>query len=215
MSLPIVVSWSGGKDCAMALAELLGDPRFEVIELVSSFCRETDRIPIHEVPRELVRRQAAALGMNLVEVELPTNATNTEYEAAWSDYYATCRSRGIGHVAFGDLFLEDIRAYRERFVQRVGLQSLFPLWGRNTLELAHEFIRDGWKAIVCALDVTRLSPEFAGRLYDESFLADLPSHIDPCGENGEFHTFVFDGPTFTVPVEMSGERSDLVEGLLR
>jgi uncharacterized protein (TIGR00290 family) len=201
MPEPIVLSWSGGKDCALSLAALRREGRFEVVALASGFCRETDRVAIHEVRRDLIREQAAALGVPLDEIDLPMKASNVEYEAAWSGYYSLCLSRGIGHVAFGDLFLADIRAYRERFVERVGLQSIFPLWGRSTDELAREMVRGGWKAVVCSVDSSRLMNHFVGRLYDESFLTDLPSLVDPCGENGEFHTFVFHGPEFVRPVK--------------
>ena len=201
MPEPIVLSWSGGKDCALSLAALQRQSRFEVVALASGFCHETNRIAIHEVRRELIREQAAALGMPLDEIDLPTKASNVEYEAAWSGYYSTCQSRGIGHVAFGDLFLADIRAYRERFVGSLGLCCVFPLWKRATDELAREMILEGWQAVVCSVDPSRLASRFVGRLYDESFLADLPSQIDSCGENGEFHTFVFDGPEFARPVK--------------
>ena len=197
---PIVLSWSGGKDCALALSALRRNEQFEVVALASGFCRETDRIAIHDVRRDLIREQAAALGIRLDEIDLPTKASNAEYEAAWSGYYSTSRSRGIDHVGFGDLFLADIRAYRERFVESLGLRCVFPMWGRATDELARELIRDGWQAVVCSVDSSRLAAHFVGRLYDESFLADLPVQVDPCGENGEFHTFVFDGPEFTRPV---------------
>lgn len=215
MSEPIVLSWSGGKDCALALSALRHDDRFDVVALASGFCRETGRIAIHEVRRELIREQAAALDIQLDEIELPTRASNAEYEAAWSDYYSTGRSRGIGHVAFGDLFLADIRAYRERFVQNLGLRCVFPLWGRATDELARAMIRDGWRAVVCSVDPSRLATHFVGRPYDESFLADLPPRVDPCGENGEFHTFVFDGPEFARPVTVAPEWLALVEGTSR
>lgn len=201
MPEPIVLSWSGGKDCALALSALRHDERFEVVALASGFCRETDRLAIHEVRRELIREQAAALDIQLDEIDLPTSASNVEYEAAWSGYYSTCQSRGIGHVAFGDLFLADIRTYRERFVESLGLRCVFPIWGRATDELACGMIRDGWQAVVCSVDPSRLPSRFVGRLFDESFLADLPRQVDPCGENGEFHTFVFDGPEFVRPVD--------------
>lgn len=201
MPEPIILNWSGGKDCALALSLLRRDERFEVVALASGFCRETDRIAIHEVRRELIRDQAAALDIQLDEIDLPTKASNIEYEAGWSDYYSACRSRGISHVAFGDLFLEDIRAYREQFVENLGLRCVFPIWGHATDELARGMIRDGLRAVVCSIDPLRLASRFVGRLYNESLLAELPSHVDPCGENGEFHTFVFDGPEFVHPIK--------------
>lgn len=199
MPEPIILSWSGGKDCALALAALRRARQFEVVALASGFCRETNRIAIHDVSRASIREQAAALDIRLDEIDLPALASNVEYEAAWGEYLSACLTRGIGHVAFGDLFLEDIRAYRERFVERIGLRCVFPLWRRKTGELARELIRDGWRAVVCSVDSSRLATQFVGRPYDESFLADLPPHVDPCGENGEFHTFVFDGPEFVRP----------------
>lgn len=197
------MSWSGGKDCLLALNELRGDSQYDVVSLVSSFCRETDRIGIHEVRRELVRDQAAALGLPLVEVDLPASPSNPEYEAAWRDCYARHKVAGVEHVAFGDLFLEDIRAYRVQFLGGLGMQAVFPLWGLPTGRLARTAIRDGVRAVLCSCDSDRLGPQFVGRLFDERLLDDLPPECDPCGENGEFHTFVYGGPGFARPVAWS------------
>lgn len=198
--IPIVMSWSGGKDCYLALRELRQDPQYEVVELVSSFCRETGCVGIHEVRRELIRQQAASLGLPLAEVELPSGASNQAYEAAWQEYYARLLANGVADVGFGDLFLEDIRAYREQFLTRLGLSALFPLWGRSTSQLASDAIASGMKAVLCSCDAHRLGARFVGRIFDQHLLKDLPLGCDPCGENGEFHTFVFDGPGFSQPI---------------
>ena len=199
-SEPVILSWSGGKDCTLALNALRRDTRFEVVRLASGFCRETDRIGVHEVPRALIREQAACLDLPLDEVNVPEGASNEEYEDCWKNFFQTRHVEGIRHVAFGDLFLEDIRAYRERFMDEVGMRCLFPMWGRPTRQLASDTCDLGLRAVVCSCDSQKLGPRFVGRMYDREFLNDLPDGVDPCGENGEFHTFAFDGPGFTRPV---------------
>lgn len=198
--IPVLMSWSGGKDCALALESLRGSPLFEVVELVTSLCPDTHRIAIHEVRRDLLRRQADSLGLPLAEVVLPRKATNAEYERAWADFFRRRQQAGIDHVAFGDLFLDEIRTYRQSFLGRLGMQALFPIWGNPTIQLAQDAINRGLKAIVCSCDRERLGGRFAGRLFDRTLLEELPEGCDPCGENGEFHTFVFDGPGFRWPV---------------
>jgi uncharacterized protein (TIGR00290 family) len=198
--VPILMSWSGGKDCVLALDVLRRDPQFEVVELASSFCRETGRIAVHEVRRELIRKQAVSLGLPLAEVELPSQPSNTEYESIWQSYFHQRGASGVRHAAFGDLFLQDVRAYRERFLGSVGMQAIFPLWGESTPALARRAIASGLLAVVCSCDPQRLDRRFAGRLFDSQLIEDLPAGCDPCGENGEFHTFVYDGPGFSHPV---------------
>lgn len=198
--IPIVMSWSGGKDCYLALHELRRDPQYEVVELASSFCRETGCVGIHEVRRELIRQQAASLGLPLAEIELPSGASNQAYEAVWQGYYARLLASEVTHMGFGDLFLEDIRAYREQFLTRQGLSAVFPLWGRSTSQLASDAVASGMKAVLCSCDAQRLGARFVGRIFDQQLLEDLPPGCDPCGENGEFHTFVFDGPGFSQPI---------------
>lgn len=202
-ALPILMSWSGGKDCVLALDVLRRDSEFEVVALVSGFCRETDRIGVHEVRRELIREQAASLGLPLAEVDLPVSPSNADYEAAWRDCYGRGHAAGVRHVAFGDLFLEDIRAYREQFLDRLGMHGVFPLWGQPTGPLARAAVRSGLQAVLCSCDPTRLDRRFVGRLFDDELLNELPPDCDPCGENGEFHTFVYDGPGFNRPVPWS------------
>lgn len=202
-ALPILMSWSGGKDCVLALDVLRRDPQFEVVALMSGFCRETNRIGVHEVRRELIREQAASLRLPLAEVDLPTTPSNVEYEAIWRDCYRRYHEAGVRHVAFGDLFLEDIRAYREQFLGLLGMQAVFPLWGQPTPPLAREAIRAGLRAVLCSCDPQRLDRRFVGRLFDDCLIDELPPGCDPCGENGEFHTFVYDGPGFDRPIPWS------------
>jgi uncharacterized protein (TIGR00290 family) len=208
----VVVSWSGGKDSALALGQILEAGRYEVAELLTTFIagegEGEGRISGHDVPLHLLRLQADALGLPLREVGLPPSASNQVYEERLGDALRSARARGISHAAFGDLFLEDIRAYRERLVSDLGVTPLFPLWERETGALARDFLAAGYRAIVVAVDRNRLSPELAGRPYDEAFLGDLPAGVDPCGENGEFHTFVHAGPILARPLEVrAGRRS--------
>jgi len=202
---PVLVAWSGGKDSALALRAVLSDPALEVEALLTTVTREYDRISVHGVRRSLLHAQAAALGLPLVEMKIPASCDNATYEASLARALAGARARNdrVRRCVFGDLFLEDVRRYREERLAPLGMQPIFPLWGRNTGELAREFIRDGFRAIVVCVDKTLLPASFSGREYDASFLAELPSGVDPCGENGEFHTFVYDGPLFRERVELS------------
>jgi uncharacterized protein (TIGR00290 family) len=203
--LPIVACWSGGKDSALMLGRLRNDSRCRVVGLITMVTAGDRRISMHGVPPELLLAQAAATGLPLVQAEIPPFPANSVYEAAFARAADRFRSLGVQTVAFGDLFLADIRAYREQLCARIGLQAVFPLWGDNTTDLANEFVRDGYRATVCCVDAARLPRAYAGRAYDARFLADLPGGVDPCGENGEFHTFVTAGPVLsqTVPAEVS------------
>ena len=158
---------------------------------------------MHGVRRALLEQQAQSLGLPLVEVLISKGASNAEYETRMGEALDACRRRGVEAIAFGDLFLADIREYRERLLAKHGVAGLYPIWGRDTGQLIRDFVRDGFKAVVVCVDPARLSPSFAGRIIDESFLSDLPPSVDPCGEHGEFHTFVFDGPIFRNPVKFS------------
>ncbi len=208
MPHPVVLCWSGGKDSALALDALLRDGRFSVVSLVTTVTREYDRISMHGVRRELLRAQAAALGMPLAEAEIPPGATNEQYESAMAAVLTPFREQGVDTVVFGDLFLTDIRAYRERQIAALGMNCTFPLWGLDTTQLAERFVRDRFRAVICCIDPNQLAPEFCGREFDEDFLNDLPPAVDPCGENGEFHTFVYDGPNFSTPLDV--ERGEIV-----
>jgi uncharacterized protein (TIGR00290 family) len=202
LSTRVALSWSGGKDSALALLALRQDPAVDVACLVTSVTTEYDRVSVHGVRRSLLREQANRLGLPLFEVPLPSGCTNAAYEAAFLEGLREMGRGvpGVAAVAFGDLFLEDVRAYRERLLAGSGFAPLFPVWGRETALLADEFVRGGFAARVVCVDCTLLDPSFAGRAYDASLLSDLPHDVDPCGERGEFHTFVSDGPGFSAPV---------------
>ena len=202
-SQPVVVAWSGGKDSALALREIVGDARYRVAALLTTVTAEYERISMHGVRRSLLRRQAESLGLPLEEVMISPGATNDEYETNMGGALAALRTRisGLDTVVFGDLFLADIRAYRERMLARLGLRGLFPLWLRDTRSLAHEFVRLGYRAVLVCVDAAQLAAEFAGREFDADLLRALPPAVDPCGENGEFHTFVYAGPGLRQPVQ--------------
>ena len=199
----MLVSWSGGKDSCFALYELQKAPDIRVEALITTVTRDFDRISMHGVRRVLLERQAESLGLPLQQISITKGAGNDEYEQRMGETLAPYHSRGIDVVVFGDLFLQDIRVYRERLLARFNMTGSFPVWGRNTAQFIREFIGLGFKAIIVCVDPRQLDPSFCGRLIDENFLADLPQGADPCGENGEFHTFVFDGPNFRNPVQFS------------
>ncbi len=207
--IPVLLAWSGGKDSSLALAELNADPQYRVRALVTAVTNGFDRISIHGVRRDLLERQAGAIGLPLIVAPLDAGAPNAAYEEAWAGALArgTELYDGARHVAYGDLFLEDVRAYRERQIRGLGYTPLYPIWGENTTALARRFVRDGFKAVLTCVDTTQLDAKFAGREYDDTFLDELPADVDPCGERGEFHTFVWDGPHMKRPVPIvAGER---------
>lgn len=191
-----IVAWSGGKDSALALYEVLNSGSYEVLELLTTVTRDYDRISIHGVRRALVEQQANALGFPLEITFISKGASDAEYEKELLKALKRQRDSGASSVVFGDIFLEDVRKYRERLLAKVGINGILPLWKRDTQVLARQFINLGFKAIITSIDSTVLGKAFAGREYDEKFLSDLPANVDPCGENGEFHTFVYDGPIF-------------------
>lgn len=204
---PVVVCWSGGKDSCLALQRILQRTDLRVEALVTTITRDFDRISMHGVRRELLERQAESRGLPLHQVTISKGAGNGEYETRMSEAFSHYRDRGIETIVFGDLFLEEIRAYRETLLARLGMQGLYPLWNLDTAELIRDFIAQGFKTATVCVDPAKLEPSFVGRVIDEAFLAELPPHVDPCGENGEFHTFVFDGPIFKEPVRFSfGEK---------
>jgi uncharacterized protein (TIGR00290 family) len=204
---PVLMAWSGGKDSCVALHTLQRSGEHEVVGLVTTVTRDYDRISMHGVRRELLARQAEALGLPLHEVFIAAGASNDDYEAAMAETLADQRAQGVETVAFGDLYLADIRAYRDRMMAENGMAAIYPVWGRDTRAFIRDFIADGFDAVIACVDLSVLDAAFAGRAIDDALLADLPQGIDPCGENGEFHTFVFDGPNFARPVGISiGER---------
>ena len=195
--------WSGGKDSSLALHAVLQDPALRVEALLTTVTEGYERISMHGVRRSLLAQQAVALGLTLDEVRIPIRASNELYEEAMRQALVRHRARGVSRVIFGDLFLQDIRAYRERHLAGLGMRGLFPLWLKDTRRLAHEFIASGFRARLVCVDPGQLDPSFCGRQFDETLLADLPPTADPCGERGEFHTFVYDGPIFRRPVQVT------------
>ena len=198
---PIVLCFSGGKDSVMALREIRRLGRYRVVALLTTVTEAYDRVSMHGVRRSLARTQAASLGLPVTEVVVPAQSSNAIYEEAMGQAFAGFRAQGIRHVAFGDIFLADLRAYRERQLAACGLAGLFPLWRRSTASLARAFVDRGFRAVTVCVDARVLGESFAGRPYDQAFLDALPESVDPCGENGEFHTFVSDGPAFSRAVD--------------
>jgi uncharacterized protein (TIGR00290 family) len=204
---PVLMSWSGGKDSCLALCEIQRARRYRVAALLTTVTRDYDRVSMHGVRRVLLERQAASLGLPLHQVLISKGATNEEYEQQMAAAFSSYRERGINTIVFGDLFLGDIRAYRDQFLARHDMRGLYPVWRRDTKEFITKFIALGFKAVVTCIDSAALDQSFAGRLIDVDFLSALPAHVDPCGENGEFHSFVFDGPNFKKTVRFTvGER---------
>jgi uncharacterized protein (TIGR00290 family) len=205
---PLALSWSGGKDSALALWTL----RHRLLEpeaLMTTVTETYERISMHGVRRELLARQAEELGIPLVEVVIPPGCVNEVYEGRMAEAFAAAPLSAVEAVAFGDLFLEDVRAYREGRLAAAGKRGLFPLWGHDTADLGREFIDAGFEATLVCVDPRLLHASFAGRPYDERLLSELPPSVDPCGENGEFHTFVSAGPIFAAPIAC--ERGEIVE----
>jgi uncharacterized protein (TIGR00290 family) len=203
----ILLSWSSGKDSAWALHLLRRQPQYEIVGLVTTINSAFDRVAMHSTRRALVEMQAAAAGLPLLTVPLPWPCSNHEYERIMKDVCSRAVDQGVTAIAFGDLFLADIRAYRERQLQGTGLEPLFPVWQIPTNHLAHQMIAGGLRAKLVCVDPKKLALEFVGRDFDLQLLADLPVGVDPCGENGEFHSFVYAGPMFdrAIPV-VTGER---------
>lgn len=195
---PVLCCWSGGKDSCLALYEIQKTRR--IAALLTTVTRDFDRISMHGVRRALLHQQAESLGLPIHEVFISKGATNEEYEKAMGEALLSFRAQGVSEVVFGDLFLEDIRAYRDRLLARFEMSGLYPVWDRDTDKLIRRFLDLGFRTAVVCVDPKKLGPAFAGRIIDQRFLSDLPEGIDPCGENGEFHTFVFDGPIFRKPV---------------
>jgi len=205
----IALSWSSGKDSAWTLHLLRQEASIEVFALITAFNRETDRVAMHSVRRELVESQAERAGLPLWPIDLPWPCTNSVYEDLMAGMWRRAIASQITAIAFGDLFLQDIRDYRERQMMGTGLAPIFPLWGKPTAQLATDMVRGGVKAKVTCVDLARLDRSYAGREYDSGFLNSLPAAIDPCGENGEFHTLVYDAPVFSRPIEI--QRGETVE----
>jgi len=193
----VIVAWSGGKDSAFALYEILIAKSYEVLELLTTVTEDYDRISIHGVRCVLLEQQARSLGFPLEKMLISKGASDEEYEREMLRILTRYLASGVFSVVFGDIFLEDVRKYREGILSKVGMKGIFPLWKRDTRQLARTFIDLGFKAVITVVDSKVLGKEFVGRRYDTQFLAALPANVDPCGENGEFHSFVYDGPIFS------------------
>ena len=192
----VIVLWSGGKDSALALYEILRAERYEVIGLLTTLTQDYDRVSIHGVRRVLLEQQANGLGIPLEKMFITKGASDADYVSELLKALGRHRANGVSSVLFGDIFLEDVRKYREQALAKVGMKGFFPLWKKDTRELARTFIDLGFKAVIMCVDSNVLGKDFVGREYNEQFLAALPANVDPCGENGEFHSFVYDGPIF-------------------
>ena len=196
MTQKILLAWSGGKDSALALYEIKKRPDLEIVSLITTITEDYDRISMHGVRRVLLESQAESLGIPLYKIFISKSSSDEEYGHKMKEMLTRFSSLGVSSVVFGDIFLEDLRKFREKQLSKVGMKGIFPLWKKNTLELAHAFINLGFRAIVTSTDSKVLHRKFVGREIDEKFLAQIPPSVDPCGENGEFHTFVFSGPIF-------------------
>ena len=203
------MSWSSGKDSAFALALARKQPDLEIVALLTTVTETFGRISMHGVREELLVAQAAATGLPLVQVRIPSPCSNADYEDRMSAALAGALASGVDTVVFGDLYLADIRAYREEKLAKVGMRAEFPLWKKDTRALAHEMIEAGVRAVLTCVDPKQVPRELAGREFDASLLADLPSGADPCGENGEFHTFVYAGAALRQPLAV--RRGEVVE----
>jgi len=193
-------NWSGGKDSALALWEMQKEKDFQIEYLITTMNNFHNRVSMHGVRRELLEAQAASLNILLTTVELPEEPSMQQYESAMIEKINWLKARGITYSIFGDIFLEDLKKYREERLEAAGIGCIFPIWKRNTTELMKTFIDRGFKAVIVCVSEKFLDKSFCGRYVDQEFCNDLPTSVDVCGENGEFHTFVFDGPIFRYPV---------------
>ncbi|MBN8235895.1 hypothetical protein JF544_11580 [Halobacillus kuroshimensis] len=203
MTERVVVSWSGGKDSALALYLMLNDPAYTVKGLISTISAERKRLPVHEVKTEWMRSQGKALQLPLYEVELPEEASNEQYEQALGRQAEQLRKEGVSAIVYADLFLEDIRDYRLQLMDKIGMEGIFPLWKQPAKQTVETLIQLGFKSIVTTVDTDVLPAEYAGRTFDMDFLDALPEEVDLCGEHGEFHSFVYDGPCFIQPLAVT------------
>jgi len=203
MKEKILFTWSGGKDSVLALTELLKDMEYDIVGLVTTITADYDSVSMHGVRRILLEQQANSLGFPLEEIFLSKDTSLEDYGLKMQQMLEKYQDAGVSTVVFGDIFLEDVRKYREDNLSKIGMKTLFPLWKQNTSDLAKGFIAKGFKAIITCIDSTVLDTSFVGRFFDRRFLSDLPFSVDPCGENGEFHSFVFNGPIFKKPIRFT------------
>lgn len=203
MKEKIVFSWSGGKDSAMALHEILRSGSYDVVALITTVTSQYQRICMHGVRESLLEAQAKATGIPCDKIYMSYEPTNQEYEAKLKATLHTYLAKGIKRVVFGDIFLEDLKAYRDQNLAAWGMEGIYPLWKRDSRELIQHFVTQGFKAVLVCVDERVLPESWAGKSIDETFLADLPDGVDPCGENGEYHTFVYEGPIFQDKIDIT------------
>ncbi len=196
----VLLSWSGGKDSALALYEINKSENFNIIALITTITDQYNRVSMHGIRTTLVEQQAKSIGLPLERILISKNASNNEYESKLNEVLINHSERGINSVVFGDIFLEDVKKYREDLLKKIGMKGVFPIWKRASQKLARQFIDLGFKAVITCIDSEAIDQSFSGREYNDQFLSDLPAEVDPCGENGEFHSFVYDGPIFKDPI---------------
>ncbi|MBI1783385.1 MAG: diphthine--ammonia ligase [Sphingobacteriales bacterium] len=201
--IPAIFNWSGGKDSTLALHRVLAEKKFDVKYLLTTLSEKYQRISMHGVREALLKKQAAAIGIPLKKIYLPENASMITYNEIMEKTMTDIASENIHNAIFGDIFLEDLKKYREEQLSKVGFTAHFPLWKEDSKVLLNELLRLGYKTILVCVNEKQLNENFAGRVIDQSFIDDLPATVDPCGENGEFHTFVFEGPIFTQPISFT------------
>ena len=200
-------NWSSGKDSALALYTVLKQKEYDVVKLITNVNEDYKRVSMHGLHEDLLSAQVKSIGLPLETIQFPANVTMDLYNEKMKEKTSQLKSDGLHYAVFGDIFLEDLKAYRDKKLAEVAIQGVYPLWKRNTKELLQEFLNLGFKAITVCTNAKLLGKEFVGRVIDEQFIKDLPSNVDVCGENGEFHTFVYDGPIFKKPINFSiGEK---------
>ena len=214
MQTPILIAWSGGKDCMLALQRLRADPAWDIAGLLTTITRQFDRVAMHGIRRDVLRAQAQALNLPLIESELDWPSSNDAYETAFANSLRQARNATpeLRHIAFGDLFLQDVRQWREALLMRLGWIGVYPLWGADTANMSREFVAQGHRALLTCVDTTQLDASFSGRDYDSALLDDLPAGVDPCGERGEFHTLSYGGPLFARELKLQCGESVLRDG---
>ena len=202
MKTKVIFSWSGGKDSALALQRILNDDNYEIISLITTVTEGYNRISMHGITIDLLEEQVKSIGLPLYKITIPQQCSNEDYKNSMQKTMDYFLKQGVKTVVFGDIFLEDVKNYRIKQLSQVGMEAIFPLWGNKTSKISNEFIDKGFKTIISCVDTRVIDQSFSGRIYDKNFLNDLPITCDPCGENGEFHSFVYDGPIFSFKISI-------------
>ncbi|WP_420581211.1 diphthine--ammonia ligase [Reichenbachiella sp.] len=200
--IPLAISWSGGKDSSMMLHHLMNDDKYEIVELHTAISSETERVSMHGVSQDLIRAQAESIGLPIHFISIAPDSTNANYEKAINVYYSNLKSLGINHIGFGDIFLEDLKAYRDQMLSNNGLKGIYPLWKKETIDLAQYFFMKNFKTLICAAKQSLFTESICGKEYSKEMLQSFDPKVDPCGENGEFHSYAFDGPIFKNPISL-------------